>query len=253
MNKIGKTQNGFTLIEITIVLVIVSILLGYAVALFPVQQELKQYRHVESEMNLIVEELIAFAQVNGRLPCPDTSNGGSAIDGQEDRTGVNDCNAFFGFLPAETLGINGKYNAAGVLVDPWGQGYGYAVSEIDSGAGTDKILVTANGIRNAGIPASVPDLFLCDDSTVLGPHDDCTAAGSNLVVGNVAAVVISLGKDFELPATSNIQAENVDDFHDGLNDKVYISAARRDDYDDVVKWVSTNLLYSRMIAADQLP
>jgi prepilin-type N-terminal cleavage/methylation domain-containing protein len=53
MNKIGKTQNGFTLIEITIVLVIVSILLGYAVALFPVQQELKQYRHVESEMNLI--------------------------------------------------------------------------------------------------------------------------------------------------------------------------------------------------------
>ncbi len=28
---------------------------------------------------------------------------------------------------------------------------------------------------------------------------------------------------------------------------------RRDDYDDVVKWVSTNLLYSRMIAAEQLP
>ena len=35
---------GFTLVEIAIVLLIVTILLGYTVALFPRQQELKQYR-----------------------------------------------------------------------------------------------------------------------------------------------------------------------------------------------------------------
>ena len=56
-----------------------------------------------------------------------------------------------------------------------------------------------------------------------------------------------------IPATSNIQIENTDDFDDGTNDKVYIYSGRRDDYDDIVKWIPTNLLYSRMIAAEQLP
>ncbi|MDH3759914.1 MAG: type II secretion system GspH family protein [Gammaproteobacteria bacterium] len=255
MNASGKQQRGFTLVEIAIVLLIVTVLLGYSVAMFPMQQELKQYRHVNSEMESIIEHLIAFAQVSGRLPCPDTSTDNvlpaNSIDGEEDRDGTNACEAYFGFLPAETLGINGKYDDAGVLVDPWSQRYGYAVSEVDVGG--DKVLVTPNGVRAAGIAGVTPDLFVCSDSNILGNHADCTAAGSNQVVGNVAAVVISLGKDYELPASSNIQAENADDFHDGTNDKVYIFTGRRDDYDDVVKWVSTNLLFSRMIAAEQLP
>jgi hypothetical protein len=65
-------------------------------------------------------------------------------------------------------------------------------------------------------------------------------------------VVISLGKDRGTIA-SNVQAENTDDFHDGTNDKVYIFAPRSDTYDDVVKWIPANLLFSRMIQADQLP
>ena len=59
-------QSGFTLIEIAIVLLIVVIILGYTVAMFPIQQELKQYRKAEADMNSIIEHLIAFAQVNGR-------------------------------------------------------------------------------------------------------------------------------------------------------------------------------------------
>ncbi len=260
MEITNRMQRGFTLVEIAIVLLIVAILLGYSVALFPVQQELKQYRSVETEMDTIIEQLVAFAQVNGRLPCPDTSTDNVApansIDGNEDRIGLNDCEAFFGFLPGRTLGINGKYNAAGTLIDPWGSGYGYAISDIDTGAGTDRILVTANGIRAQGIANVQPDLFICDDSNALGVDTDCTAVSGAEVLGTngeVAAVIISLGKDFDIPATSNIQAENLDDFNDGSNDKVYIFSSRRDDYDDLVKWVSTNLLISKMIEADQLP
>lgn len=255
MNKGRQSQAGFTLIEIAIVLLIIGVLLGYTVALVPVQQELKQYRQVEAEMDSVIAHLTAFAQVNGRLPCPDTSAGAGTIDGLEDAL-ANDCEAFFGFLPGRTLGINGKYNAAGVLIDPWGSGYGYAVSDFDVGADGIIELVSANGIRNAGIAAVQPNLFVCDDSPVLGNQLDCTAAASNEVVGTngeVAAVIISLGKDFEIPATSNIQAENLDNFNDGTLDKVYIFTSRRDDYDDIVKWLSTNLLFSKMIEADQLP
>jgi prepilin-type N-terminal cleavage/methylation domain-containing protein len=253
-------QSGFTLVEIAIVLLIVTILLGYSVAMFPVQQELKQYRHVQAEMDSVIGHLVAFAQVNGRLPCPDTSTdsdfSGNTVDGEEDRVGTNDCEAYFGFLPGRTLGLNGKYNAAGMMVDPWGSGYGYAVSNNDFSGDGNFDLVTPNGIRDEGISNVIPDLFICDDSATIGDDLNCTGVTGNEVVGangEVAAVIISLGKDSNIPATSNIQAENLDNFHDGTLDKVYIFSPRRDDYDDVVRWLSTNLLFSKMIEADQLP
>ncbi len=101
-------------------------------------------------------------------------------------------------------------------MDPWGSGYRYAVSNVDVLADNIFELVSANGIRNAGIAAVQPDLFVCDDSTVLGNQIDCIAAGSNEVMINLAAVVISLGKDSGNIA-SNIQAENTDDFDAGVS------------------------------------
>jgi prepilin-type N-terminal cleavage/methylation domain-containing protein len=251
MYALNRIQRGFTLVEIAIVLMIVTILLGYSVALFPVQQELKHYRQVESEMDGIIEQLMAFAQVNGRLPCPDTDS-----DGLENWDGLSDCDdGWFGFLPARTLGVNGKYDANGVLVDPWSAGYRYAVSAGQGVLNTDADLVTANGIRDEGMAnaASTLDLFICDDSNATGDDLNCGFVSGDPVISGVAAVVISLGKNNDTPATSNIQAENLDDFLDGTDDKVYIFAPRSDAYDDVVKWVPANLLFSRMIQADQLP
>lgn len=274
-----RIQSGFTLIEIAIVLLIVTILLGYTVAMFPIQQELKQYRQTNAEMDEIVDALIAFAQVNGRLPCPDTTgnvNGTAAgiFDGIEDTDDLiinldgtagtdvipDNCKSFFGFLPSATLGMNGDINDDNQLQDPWSNAYGYAVSGVDTGGeanffGVD--LVTPNGIRGEGLLNVTPDLFVCDDSSATGVDANCTAAASNAVVSNVAAVIISLGKSNDLVTTSNIQAENFDDFNDGTNDKVYVSTTRSDataaEFDDVVRWISPNLLFSKMIEADQLP
>jgi len=270
-------QKGFTLIEIAIVLLIVTILLGYTVALFPRQQELKQYRAVDKEMDEIIAAIVGFAQVNGRLPCPDTSgdvNGTTVlgiVDGQEDIDDLilnddgtagtdgfpDNCKAFFGFLPSATLGMNGDINANGQLQDPWGRVYRYAVSDVDAGVGGVD-LVSRNGIREEGISNVIPDIFICDGSDDAEDDLDCDEVTGNQVVGNVAAVIISLGKNFDLTAaSSNIQEENFDDFNDGTNDKVYISTTRSDvagaEFDDIVKWISPNLLFSKMIEADQLP
>ncbi len=278
-----KTQSGFTLIEIAIVLIIVSVLLGYTLAMFPIQRELRQYRSADAEMDEIIDALISYAQVNGRLPCPDTSGdinaldplttGVGVIDGIEDTedlivnaTGaaapdglVDTCKAFFGFLPARTLGMDGIFNANGLLQDPWGGAYGYAISNVDTGAAFGVDLISPDGIREEGLDNVTPDLFICDDSTAVGNHTNCNPATiGDDVVGNVAAVVISLGKSFDLGAgSSNIQRENFDDFHDGQNDKVYIksthSTVANAEYDDIVKWLSLNKLISKMIEADQLP
>jgi len=89
---------------------------------------------------------------------------------------------------------------------------------------------------------------------------DCDDVSGDDVVSKVAAIILSTGKDagrLTNPTISNIQAENLDDLHDGTNDKVYIHSSRSDvggaEYDDIVKWISPNVLFTKMIEADQLP
>jgi len=294
--RIIKLKSGFTLIEIAIVLLIVTILLGYSVAMVPVQQELKQYREVNAEMNEIVNALVGFAQINGRLPCPDTtgiadaSGDNSIIDGIEDTDDgfdesdlsiayvddfdapvdgiIDGCRGYFGFLPAGTLGLNGDIDGLGRLLDPWGEPYGYHVSDVnadangdgdnslgDFGVGID--IVSPNGVREEGISNVNPDLVICDDSDNSTAADvNCAAVSATNVYTSAAAVLISSGKDRGKVA-SDIQDENRDDFDNGTNDKVYTYSSRSDvtnaEYDDIVKWISPNLLFSKMIEAGQLP
>ncbi len=278
---LSSRQTGFTLVEIAIVLLIVTILLGYTVAMFPLQQELKQYRKLDSEMDDIIGHLIGFAQVNGRLPCPDTTGdanglGAGVLDGAEDTDdrfdnvdstaadGIIDaCKAYSGFIPTSTLGINGNIDQNGNLLDPWGQPYRYIVSDLDqdfdavpaSFAGID--LVTPNGIREEGLSNIVPLLFVCNDSdNASAADDDCADVSATNVAANVAVVIVSSGKD-RGQAASNIQDENRDDFHDGTNDHVYTSSTRNDTaanlYDDRVRWISHNVLFAKMIEAGRLP
>ncbi|MCP4876030.1 MAG: type II secretion system protein [Gammaproteobacteria bacterium] len=281
-------QKGFTLVEIAIVLLIVTILLGYTVALYPVQQELKQYRQLKSEMDSIVAHLIGFAQVNGRLPCPDTNSDvnltgilGGPPDGQEDPDDIifnadntvgadgffDSCKGFSGFLPAVTLGMNGDIDPNGRLLDPWGQPYRYHVSNVnrnDTGGGVDLNaatgaaidLVSPDGIGEEGLSNVTPNISVCTDSNNADASDTVCDISGIAVIANAAAVIISTGKDRGLIA-SNIQDENRDDFQDGTNDFVYTSSTRNDsagsEYDDLVRWISPNLLYSKMIEAGQLP
>ncbi len=276
----AKLQSGFTLIEIAIVVLIVTILLGYTVAMFPLQQELRQYREVEGAMDSIVEHLIGFAQVNGRLPCPDTSgdvNGtGTAgvIDGQEDTddeidnvTGaagadglVDNCKAFSGFLPAGTIGISDDVDANGRLVDPWGQPFRYHVSDLDQGVDGVIDLVSPNGVRDEGLANVGPNLNLviCRDSSNPSAADVACPVAGDTVVANAAVVVYSSGRDrANVDFASNIQNENRDDFHSGINDRVYTASTRNDSagsqYDDKVRWISPHLLFARMVQAEQLP
>lgn len=286
-----RLQQGFTLVEVAIVLLIVAILLGYSVAMFPVQQDLKKYRKLDRDMDDIVAHLIGFAQVNGRLPCPDTigdinGTGAGIPDGLEDWDDVIDnvdtvggtapadgiidsCKGFFGFLPAGTLGLTGAIDTSGRLLDPWGEPYLYHVSNIDFNSvgglgGTDgdidtlagADLVSPNGIGEEGLSFVSPNLSICTDSNNVTATDVvCDGSGTSIVT-NAAAVIISTGKDIGQIA-SNIQDENQDDFDDGTNDLVYTFSTRSDvagaEYDDGVRWISPNVLYSKMIEAGQLP
>ena len=288
-------QKGFTLIEIAIVVLVVSILLGYTVALFPKQQELKRYREVDRKMDEVIAAIVGFAQVNGRLPCPAIPSSA----GTESGGGGAECTIFGGFVPATTIGVQGPVNGDTLLLDPWGNPYRYYVSDSDTDGDSITDFARANEMQDIGLvdenPADtfidldgrfhicdVPDAVdndLCEVDTgppityqaVFGRSDATTAVGP---FGGAPFVLISHGKDWADVALGD-QSVNLgtsQSFSDlGLvagplgieymlkdmtnNETVFVrrTTGFADDFDDVVKWVSPNILYSKMIEAGQLP
>ncbi|MFT6373182.1 MAG: prepilin-type N-terminal cleavage/methylation domain-containing protein [Gammaproteobacteria bacterium] len=246
MNSQIKNSKGFTLIEIAIVLLIATILLGYTVAMFPVQQELKQYRAVNDEMDRIIDAIYAYAQVNGRLPCAD-----AAGDGIADPNNGAECTAWYGFLPAKTLGISGRYDANNSLLDPWGNRYRYQVTDYDTNSNGGDFVITGD-MKLVTMATLDPDLEICTGIPTASPTD-CGSATVTVAEG-IPAVVLSLGKDGSTPAVSNIQLENT---NNSATDTVFIRSTISDvegaEFDDIVKWIAPNTLYSKMIDAGQLP
>ncbi len=288
MNKTTLPQSGFTLVEIAIVLLIVSILLGYTVALFPRQQELKQYRAVEQHMDEVIEAIIGFAQVNGRLPCPTSP----ILGGREDGGGAGPCNQYGGFVPVNTLGLAGKLNPDTLLLDPWGNPYRYYVSNSDYGPNGTIDFVENGEMRTVGLVDSDLDTYIdldgmyviCND-TGTDISDECTGAADVFEVFGRAAgpggpyagapfVLISLGKNWaDTPVNDELENRGSDqsttdlgmvigpsgneyflkDVVGGETTFVRRPSGFGDDFDDVVRWVSPNILYSKMIEAGQLP
>ena len=285
---INKTQKGFTLIEVATVLLIVGILLGYTVALFPRQQELKQYRAVDAEMDRIMEALVGFAQVNGRLPCPSNPASG----GNEAPGGGAECTHFGGFVPVNTLGLTGRLNQDALLMDPWGNPYRYYVSASNFlGAGGSDFVI-AGEMRNVGLVDANTDLFIdldrqfviCDRADAI--LDDLCDAPAVPVFGDPAAVaggpyrgapfvLVSHGKNWADGALAGDELANagitlsnalttpmadgatgpyrIKDVEAGETTFVRRITGFADDYDDVVKWMAPSILYSKMIEAGQLP
>jgi len=292
---VGSEQKGFTLIEIAIVLLVVTILLGYTVALFPRQQELKQYRAVDQEMDEVIAAIVGFAQVNGRLPCPAIPNS----IGVEDGGGAADCNNFGGFVPVNTLGFAGRLNADSLLLDPWGNPYRYYVSDSDADGGGASDFVNNGEMQAVGMVdiVDVPNGDLTSDTYIdldgqylicdaAGTSNDDLCTGAALVFGRpdgaggpyagAPFVLLSQGKNWNDGAVAGDELENeganttndatlamglgpsTDEYPlknvaGGETTFVRRITGFADDFDDVVKWVSPNLLFSKMVEAGQLP
>lgn len=228
-------QSGFTLVEIAIVLLIVGLMIGGLVA--PLSSQLEQRRLNETTRNMeeAREALMGFALRNGYLPCPAIS----AADGREDRTDSN-CNKRFGYLPWITLGVG--------RLDGWGRVMGYSVTPAFTNSRAFFALHTARDITIA-----------------------TRAADGNLVqvseLNDIPAVLISYGKN-GYGATSDQNTLLADAGVNNVDEKTnqqpggtaFVSRFATDDalapggeFDDVVLWISPNILMNRMVAAQRLP
>lgn len=257
-----KQQQGFTLIEIAVVFVIISVLLAASIYPLTAQRESAHIASTKSQLAEIEEAIYGFAVSQGRIPCPTLpNNGGVALPENPvtPPTAATNCQSYHGFVPSTTLGISGSVNCDGLLLDAWGQPYRYSVTDDDFNTNGYDDFITPGEINSVGVANLQPDLQLCRD---LGAA--CTSGAANKVTSNAVVVIYSLGKP---RSTSNAQEnENAGEAtiasSCGLaayaiaNDEFFYAAERREqagrEFDDILVWISPNILYSKLLQAGYL-
>jgi prepilin-type N-terminal cleavage/methylation domain-containing protein len=227
-----RRQGGFTLIELSVVIVVVALLLGSL--LIPLNNQTRQRNMAETQRILedTREALIGYALANGRLPRPAVSETDAA---ERPQCATNaQC---VGPIPWAILGTP--------KTDAWGKVIYYSVSiafSNDSGFG-----LTTSGTR---------DVSARDGAGTVVPE-----------ASNVPAVVYSFGfsnhgkttDGAALPdgSTSN-DDEDVNATHNGSAAIIHRSFTENPsspggEFDDQVIWLSRHVLVNRMVAAGRLP
>lgn len=115
-----KRLNGFSLVEMAIVIVIAAILTSAGLSLLAVKRSAAQLEATQKNQEAIKQALINYLGKNHRLPCPATS--ASTQPGAEDRTG-SPCSQYSGIVPYQELGLD-----RAVALDGWENFITYVVS-----------------------------------------------------------------------------------------------------------------------------
>lgn len=238
-------NSGFTLVELAIVLIIMALLSGGLMMTLGAQLENAANSDTQRRLGEARDALLGFAAANGRLPCPALGN----ATGVESPPGGGTCNdTWDGFLPAITLGIS-PTNENGYATDGWGNPLRYATTKAVSSQVT-----TANQIRaawNAGTSLA-GDLRVCSTSTgIAGSGGSASCASGSELANNAVVVIYSRGKN------GNAAPASADEVANGDADRLFVShtptASGANEFDDLVTWISPNILYNRLIAAGRLP
>lgn len=264
---------GFTLIEITMVLVIATLLISAGLHSLSVVRENADRAETAKTLQEIQAALYAYAVSYGRLPCPGDPAVGSGDEDKGGAGGYENCQREVGILPWN-LALTETSGSLGVKpLDAWGNWFTYHVSGRDDGVVTwadGKSNLTFNlGTECSGsiTPVSAT-VALCTQANIVVREG---AAGTALANG-VAAVVISHGRDGVGAFSPNHnryvgdvtadQAENYDDLNDNgtqvtTRDRLYVSRdlgqVEGDEFDDMMIWINPMALKRKWVEAELLP
>ena len=271
MKNILNKSNGFTLIELAIVLVIIGVLIGSFIGTFTARIENIRVTETEDELEEIKKALLGYAYTNGHLPCPDCigipCNPVGFRDGIEDRgtgaavaAGSCSTNNNPGSIPWITLGLKDRGDA-------WNTRYRYWVHETFSRDGSTLPVFT---LDDPVLPfsADYPRMAAVFDRTVDG-------LGTQLIADNIVAFIFSHGKNrhggytIDSVFLGGTPAANVDEIENADNDiadptvdrMIFIkraptseaAATAGGEFDDIVEWLTVFELKAKMVEAGRLP
>lgn len=108
-----NNQNaGFTLLEMTIVLVVIGVIFSGAQSFYRGTLEVSEFVKINAQLESINQSLIVYAMKNKRLPCADTN--GNGYEGSTTGTTAPSCGTSTshqtGAVPYKTLGMNQMAN-----------------------------------------------------------------------------------------------------------------------------------------------
>jgi len=177
----NKQHNGFSLIEMAIVLLITGILMGAGLSLLAVKQNAAQINLTQTHQEAIKQALINYLGQYKRLPCPATT---VAAGGIEDRSG-SPCKQYSGIIPYATLGLDRS-----AALDGWENFIDYVVSPTSSATPPYNAWLYTYGTTGSTTVTTNPILAFWPSNT----------AGSLNVIGNstlsgIVAALISHGKN----------------------------------------------------------
>lgn len=226
-------SRGFSLIELAIVLFIVALLLGGLLVPLALKETQTDIRETRDQLEEIRQALLGFVYLNGRFPCPDTDG-----DGVEDITGST-CVASpppIGELPWVTLAVGEQ--------DAWGNRFTYRV--------TGEYADTTDGTGCTPYTPGV-SIALCSEGNI--DIKDSSLGGNN-VATEVPVVVISHGANFNDP-TGAESADEEQNKIGGSDPALFIARDYSQEpgsgFDDIIIWISPNILRAKMVSAGILP
>lgn len=236
-----KISPGFTLIEMTVVLVILGLLMGSLLIPMSAQMEQKRLDITRQRLETIKETLLGFAMSNEYLPCPDQDKDGqpnpdnrkNCIDNSENKEG---------YLPWVSLGIEEKYDA-------WGHPFRYRVDK--NFFPGEELIPGTDKKKNPGGTTSGFQIKNYAGSLI----------SSSETMGNVIAIIFSCGKDGNADLENDaLDADDQICSNPGVADKIYTQDKPSKDrfdpeknFDDVLIWISKENLNGSLTAAGKEP
>jgi prepilin-type N-terminal cleavage/methylation domain-containing protein len=230
---------GFTLTEIAIVLFIVALLLGSMMLPLAAQDDIRRSQDTQKILSEVRDALIGFAVANGRLPRPATS----ATDGTENVAVCATDAACSGFIPWATLGVT--------KLDGWEKIIRYSVTPAFANTTFNLTTIPNRKVQTRDGAGAL--------SYLVGQAAACTASQCT------PAVVFSQGRHHWGTNDGGVafgdgSATNADEDVNNAGPTDYIARQGTDntgtaggEFDDLVIWLSPNILFNRMVAAGKLP
>jgi len=263
---------GFTLTELAVVMAIVALLLASLMYTLSAQVDQRNFEDTRRRLELVRDLLLAYAVVNGRLPCPARSAATAApvtVSGDEVRDAAGNCigdavtdyyggtsgGVTLGLLPARAIGFQ-IVDSSGFAVDAWNNRIRYAVANLltaCSGSSITPHFTNATNLKTNGITCQPNDLLICKSATGITGTTCGGSANQIMSQSLVVAIIFSTGKNGSTGGTGLDEAANLN------GDRVFVYHEPRSidaangEFDDQFTWITAGELYGRLIAAGVLP
>lgn len=231
-----RVPSGFTLVEIAMVLLIVTLLLTGLVPTISSQIEQQRTNETRKQLDEIKEALIGYAVANGNFPCPAIS----ASNGAENRNGgTGACYQRQGFIPWGALGIE--------KLDAWGRIIRYSATPAYTNSTTKFKLSSSRDItiRTRNTADALVNLSNNDDIPAVilshGKNGYGATLDNGTLLGNTSTSNTDEQTNYAAAGTSFVSKDQS------------VRTTGSGEFDDIVSWVSASILFNRMVAAGKLP